>query len=59
MDQPWKDGDDADAVFPVSPLADRGLRVAIPFLFPGLHLLIIFLVLGTGAVLSIAVLMLV
>jgi hypothetical protein len=59
MDQPWKDGDDSTAIFLVNPLADRGLRVAIPLLLPGVHLLALSLVLGSGAMVSIAVLMLV
>jgi len=59
MEQPWKDGDDADAIFPVSPLADRGLRFTLPFLLLALHLLVLSLALGTGAMLSIATLMVV
>ena len=59
MDQAWKDGDDADAIFPVSHLADRGLRLALPFLFLAIHLMVLSLAIGTGAMLSIAVLMLV
>jgi hypothetical protein len=59
MDQPWKDGDDADAIFPVGPLADRGLRLTLPFLLLALHLLALSLAFGTGTMLSIATLMLV
>jgi len=59
MDQPWKDGDDADAIFPVSPLADRGLRFTLPFLLLALHLLVLSLAFGNGTMLSIATLMLV
>ncbi len=59
MDQPWKDGDDADAIFPVSPLADRGLRLTLPLLLLALHLLALSLAFGSGTMLSIATLMLV
>jgi len=59
MKQPWKEGDDSTAIFSANTIADRGLRLAIPFLLLGVHLLALALVLGSGAMVSIAVLMLV
>ena len=59
MDQPWKDGDDKDAIFSPSPLADRGIRFLIPFLLLALHLLALSLAFGTGTMLAIATLMLI
>lgn len=57
MEQPWKDGDDADAIFPVSPLADRGLRFTLPVLLLALHLLALTLAFGRGTMVLIATLM--
>jgi uncharacterized membrane protein len=59
MDQPWKDGDDSDAVFSERPPVDRGLRLTLPFLLLALHLLGLSLAFGNGTMLSIATLMLV
>jgi uncharacterized membrane protein len=59
MDRPWKDGDDADAIFSAIPLLDRGLRLGIPFLLLVLHLLALALIFGTGTMLLVATLMLV
>jgi Putative small multi-drug export protein len=59
MDQPWKDGDDSAVIFLANTVADRGLRLAIPFLLLGVHLMALSLALGSGAMVSIATLMLV
>jgi hypothetical protein len=57
MDRPWRDGDDADAIFPGSRLLDRGLRLALPFLLLALHLLALSAAFGNGTMIAIATLM--
>jgi uncharacterized membrane protein len=59
MEQPWQEGDEAAPLFSGNLILDRGLRLALPFLLLAIHLLVLSLVLSTGAMLSIAVLMLV
>jgi hypothetical protein len=59
MEQPWKEGDDAAAIFSPNPLLDRGFRFGLPFLLLALHLLVLSLAFGSGTMLSIAALMVV
>ena len=55
----WRDGNDADPLFPLSPAADHALRFTLPFVLLALHLLVLSAGLGYGTMLSIAALMLV
>jgi hypothetical protein len=57
MDRPWKDGDDSEAVFSGNTLVDRGLRLALPFLILGAHLLALSAAFGTMTMIAIATLM--
>jgi hypothetical protein len=59
VDQPWKDGDDSDAVFSGDRSLDRGLRLALPFLLLGAHLLVLSAAFGNGTMIAIATLMLI
>jgi hypothetical protein len=59
VDQPWKDGDDSDAVFSGNRSLDRGLRLALPFLLLGAHLLVLSAAFGNGTMIAIATLMLI
>jgi hypothetical protein len=54
---PWGDG--SAPIFPVNPFVDRGLRLGLPVLLLGLHLLALALAFGTGTMVAIAGLMLV
>jgi hypothetical protein len=55
MVQPW--GDDSAPLFSDGPLLDRGLRLGLPFLLLGLHLLVLALAFGIGTMTFIATLM--
>ena len=57
MEEPWGDG--SAPVFSKNPLADRALRLSLPFLLLGLHLLVLALAFGTETMLAIAGLMLI
>jgi hypothetical protein len=57
MEEPWGDG--SAPIFSANPLVDRGLRLGLPFLLLGLHLLALALAFGTETMLAIAGLMLI
>ena len=57
MKQPWQEGDDSSPLFSANRFLDRGLRLALPFLILAIHLLVLSLALGSGAMLALAALM--
>jgi uncharacterized membrane protein len=57
MKQSWKDGDDSSPLFSADRFLDRGFRLALPVLILAIHLLVLSLALGTGAMLSLSALM--
>jgi Putative small multi-drug export protein len=57
MEEPWGDG--SAPIFSENPLVDRGLRLGLPFLLVGVHLLVLALAFGAETMLAIAGLMLV
>jgi len=57
MEKAWKDSDDRAPIFSPNPVVDRGLRLGLPLLLLGLHLLVLALAFGAATMLAIAGLM--